>query len=132
METRTPDHEKATIKAFVVANKPERFLGFISNPKRRDKFLRELAHFRHLDPRFTKALPPRNQCPKAVAAPLRARGAGDTCWVISELGRIDGPEMSLESALSEIIGIGMGTILSCIPGKLAYFEDEDSRFILEK
>jgi hypothetical protein len=30
------------------------------------------------------------------------------------------------------VGRQMGTIISCIPGKLAYFEDEDGRYILER
>jgi hypothetical protein len=33
--------------------------------------------------------------------------------------------MELEKALAEIIGQGMGTFISCIPGKLGYFEGED-------
>jgi hypothetical protein len=32
----------------------------------------------------------------------------------------------------EIIGYGMGTIICCIPGKLAFVESEEGRFILEK
>jgi hypothetical protein len=44
---------------------------------------------------------------------------------------LDGREHSLESALGEVVGYGMGMILSCIPGKLAFVESEDGRFILE-
>ncbi len=32
----------------------------------------------------------------------------------------------------EIVGNGMGTVLSCIPGQLAFVETEDERFILER
>jgi hypothetical protein len=38
--------------------------------------------------------------------------------------------MDLEAALQATIGYLMGTFISCMPGKLAYFEDEDSRGIL--
>jgi hypothetical protein len=34
--------------------------------------------------------------------------------------------------LSELVGYGMGVILSCIAGRLAFVESEDGRFILEK
>ena len=132
MSARARDHEEAVIKAFVVPDKQERFLGFISNAKRRDKFLRELAHFRHLNPRFITPIPTRDHTPGALVSLLRGKGTGETCWVISEWERLDGREMSLESALSEIVGYGMGTIVSCVPGRLAYFEDEDGRFILER
>jgi len=40
--------------------------------------------------------------------------------------------MELAVALKEVVGRQMGTFLSCIPGKLAYFEDEDVRYILER
>jgi len=45
---------------------------------------------------------------------------------------MDGREFPLIDALKRIVGYGMGTIVSCIPGKLGYFEDEDGRCILEK
>ena len=37
-------------------------------------------------------------------------------------------------ALSKTVGMDAGTLISCIPGKLAYFEMEgaDERFILER
>jgi hypothetical protein len=40
--------------------------------------------------------------------------------------------LGLEIALKETVGRQMGTFISCIPGKLAYFEDEDGRYILER
>jgi hypothetical protein len=40
--------------------------------------------------------------------------------------------MPLDQALKATVGNGIGTILSCIPGKLAYFEDEEERFILHR
>jgi len=125
------DHERATIRAFVLPNKQERFLSFTSNPKSRHKFVRELAHFRHLDPRYIKPIAPRDHTPDAIATLLRSKGAGNKCWVISELERLDGREISLESVLSEVVGYGVGTIVSCISGRLAYFEDEDARCVLE-
>jgi len=35
--------------------------------------------------------------------------------------------MPLEDAMKEISGGDMGTILSCIPGKLAFFRGEEMR-----
>jgi hypothetical protein len=45
---------------------------------------------------------------------------------------LDGKDIYLEEALEEIVGRGMGAILSCIPGRLAFMETEDERFILER
>jgi len=33
-------------------------------------------------------------------------------------------EMDLETALKETVGYQMGTLISCVPGRLGYFEDE--------
>src|SRR5258707_9757228 len=46
------------------------------------------------------------------------RGAGPSCWVISENSDLDGKEADLLLARKETIGYQMGTIISCIPGKL--------------
>jgi len=40
--------------------------------------------------------------------------------------------LDLEEALGEIIGRSFGAFLSRIPGKLAYVEKEDGRWILER
>ncbi len=41
--------------------------------------------------------------------------------------------MELLSALEQVVGYGGGAVISCIPGRLGYFEDEwKERFILEK
>jgi len=42
--------------------------------------------------------------------------------------------MNHEEALGEVVGRQMGTFLSCIPGRLAYFEGEDMgfRWVLER
>src|SRR6478735_7445667 len=50
---------------------------------------------------------------------------------------IEGKEMPLSSALEHIVGLGMPSIISCIPGKLAYFESEQGygaspRYVLKR
>ena len=37
---------------------------------------------------------------------------------------LDGRELDLAEALREVIGKGFGTLISCLPGRLAYFEGE--------
>jgi hypothetical protein len=43
---------------------------------------------------------------------------------MSESKDLDDREIELEEALDLIIGLGSGALLSCIPGRLAYFEGE--------
>jgi hypothetical protein len=126
------NHEEATIKAFIRHNRQERCLRFLSDPKRRRKFTAELAHFKELDAKYALRIPPNQRKSASVLKLLVSMGAGTKVWVISESSELDGREMDLDGALKETIGYGMGTIISCIPSRLAYFEDEDSRYILQR
>jgi hypothetical protein len=126
-------HEEAVVKSFIEPSRQERFLGFLAAPKKRRKFTDELAHRRDrfLNSKFLKSIPPSQTNPTSLYALLKQLGAPDICWVISE-GDLDGQEVELITALREIVGCGMGTIISCVPGRLAYFESEDERYILQR
>lgn len=126
------NHEEALVKAFIPAHRQERFLEIIAKPKKRAKLLTELSHFKALNPQFMVAIPSNQRSPLALAKILRAKGAGATCYVMSENRQLDGREMDLDAALKETVGGQMGTLISCVPGRLGYFEDEDGRCILER
>ena len=140
---RSADHEQRAIRAFVQQDKQERFLGFLGDPKNRKKFTESLAHFRWLDQRFATPIP-RKVDPKLklwerhvqgienIYRLLKSKGAGASCWVISEDPEIDGRELDLRTALEHVNGRQIGTILSCVPGKLAYFESEDETLLLTR
>ena len=126
------NHEERLIKAFFVPSKRERYLEMIANPGKRKKFVLELSHFKALDPRYCFGVPKVEHTPEQIAVFLTRKGAMASCRVTSEDSDLDGKEMPLLEALKRVIGYQMGTFLSCIPGKLAYFEDEDDRWILER
>jgi hypothetical protein len=129
----TPNQcEVETIRAFVAATKRERYIGFVSNEKRRKEFVRDLAHFGDFDLRWIIRIAPSSQKPEDIHTILKAHGAPELCHAISEFMELDGKELRLIDALKRIVGYQMGTILCCLPGRLAYFENEDSRFILER
>jgi hypothetical protein len=142
-ETQSVDHEAAVIRAFVQRDKQERFLAFLANPKSRKKFTESLSHFHWFDPRFATPIPWKVD-PKLklwdrhvqgidnIYRLLKSKGAGLTCWVLSEDSEIDGHELDLSAALEHVSGREIGTILSCIPGKLAYFESEDETLLLAR
>lgn len=124
------NHEEELIRSFVMPTKRQRYLDFVSKPKTRQKFLRELAHFKSLGPRYLLAIPSNKQRAKDIALILSQKSAPPLCWV--EDRRLDGKEMPLSEALNDVVGRQMGTFLSCIPGKLAHFEGEEDRWILER
>ena len=131
--TSTPmNHEEATVQSFIIPVRRERYLEFLKSPKNRKKFIDLLAHFKHLDPKFATNVTGNQSNPSALLKLLLGKGAGTKCWVISENAELDGKEIDLHNALKETVGRQMGTFISCIPGKLAYFENEDGRYILER
>ena len=106
-------------------------MSFLASAKHRRKFTVELAHFKGLDERFSQSIPPKSaHTVKEICQLLKSMGAGQTVWIISELASLDGRELGLEEALSQVRGREIGSVLSCIPGKLAYFEDEEKQRLL--
>jgi hypothetical protein len=67
-----------------------------------------------------------------IALELQKRHSPSIVFAISEDPSLDQKELPLIEALKQIVGRGMGTVLSCIPGHLAFVETEDERFILER
>jgi hypothetical protein len=68
---------------------------------------------------------------------LSRLGASNDCYAMLWNHTIDGKHMSLSSALEVAVGKGSPSIISCIPGKLAYFEAEQvygppPRYILKR
>ena len=127
------DHEAAVL-TFVLQPTRRRLAEQIAIPKRRLKALqRTLSHLNDLDPRYAKRIPPAEQTPDHITALLGQRGAPANCYVISE-GDLDAKTMPLAEALTCIVGSGMGTLISCVPGRLGYFDGEDpgERYILER
>jgi hypothetical protein len=127
-------HEEQFARCFIVPQKRARYLALLESKRGRAKLLNGFNHCHDLDPRFAKEIPSGQQSADSIEALLRRKGASDTCYVMSDNRAIDGKEMSLPEALSATVGMDCGTLISCIPGKLAYFELEafDGRYILQR
>ena len=82
--------------------------------------------------RYIVRIAPSSQHAPNIECLLRAKGATETCLAISEMTSIDAKFIPLADALKSTIGYQMGTILCCIPGRLAFFENEDGRYIFER
>jgi hypothetical protein len=63
---------------------------------------------------------------------LQKRHSPKIVYAISEDPALDQKEFPLVKALNQIVGRGMGTVLCCIPRRLAFVETEEERFILER
>ena len=122
----------ALIAAFVKRNKRDRYREILSSPRLRHKFTDQLAHFADFDPKYRLPLPSNKLFVDNIVIELRKRHSPNIVFAISEDPALDQKELPLVEALRQIVGRGMGTVLSCIPGRLAFVETEDERFILER
>ena len=125
-------HEHSLIAAFVKRSKRNRYREILSNPRLRHKFTHKLAHFTDFDTKYRLPIRSEKLFVGNINVELKRRHSPNMVFAISEDPGIDQKELPLIEALERIVGRGMGTVLSCIPGRLAFVETEDERFILDR
>lgn len=120
------------VASFIKRNKRDRYREFVSDARLRHKFTTQLAHFKDFDPTYRLPIPSDKLFVESIARELDKRRSPKSVFVISEDPALDGKELPLVRALQEIVGRGMGAVVSCVPGRFAFVETEDERFILER
>ena len=121
-------HEVEFVRAFIPSDRRERAIFLLADSKRRRKFTDKLAHFDGFERKYvTPVTPSVARSATEMTSLLRTKGAGEGCWIISERGFLDRRKMQLDDALSEVWGGSFGTIVSCVPGKLAFFRNEEMK-----
>ncbi len=118
------EHEVAFVKTFVRSDKQQRYLAFLSDPRRRQKILGRLNHNADFEWSLAHRIPPHQRNSDELEKLLQKRGAGPLCHIISDGHDIDGQDMSLREALAIVLMHDSGSVLSCIPGKLAVYRSE--------
>ncbi len=126
------DVEHSFVGAFVKRGKRDRYRNLLANPKLRHKFISQLAHFSDADPKYRLPIPGSKLFVENIAVELRKRHSPKIVYAISEDPALDQKHLPLEDALKHVVGRGMGTVLYCIPRRLAFIETEEDRFILER
>lgn len=133
------EQEEIIVKSFFTKSLRERVMFELSSSKRRKDALSRLCHTYHttLIERYMVEIPKPNSNPAEIEAILKSYGAGKSCYVISWSDELDGKHLPLRTALERAVGLGLPSIISCIPGKLAYFEAEQEygappRYILKR
>lgn len=125
-------HEISLVGAFIKRNKRDRYREFVSDARLRHKFTSQLPRFKDFDPKYRLHIPSSKLFVENIARELDKRRSPKIVFVISEDPALDGKELPLLEALQAIVGRGMGAVVSCVPGRLAFVETEDERFILER
>jgi hypothetical protein len=130
--------EEIIVKSFFVKRIRKRAIFELFSSQRRKDALSRLSNGREvLIEKYMIEIPKPNSDPEYIASLLKSHGARKTCYVISWNEEIDGKYLPLETALNQAVGYGMPSLISCIPGKLAYLETEQCdgpppRYILKR
>lgn len=126
--------EEAFVKAFLTSEKRARFLQFLANPRRRKEILAKLNRDLPFMREFASTVPGDQDFPEELEKLLQAKGAGPTCHVIADGLKADGRELPLREALNLVCLHPFGAILSCVPGRLAYYKPEapEAGILLER
>ena len=118
------EHLEAFIRGFATGNERQRLLALMSTAGGRKRLRRDLhRYFDGLEGPHVHQLPHEHTFPAPLYDLLRSKGAPEQCFVISEFSQVDGREMLLRDALEDV-QCGTTSIVSCIPGKLAWLECE--------
>ncbi len=121
------------VGTFIAQSKRERYAGFLGSAKGRLKFIDSLYHFNDFDPAVVVELPAGLETREGVLKELQRRGDGRSCYIISADSGLDRTTSELSDAIGRVFALVQGTIISCILGRLAYYEGEapKNRFILD-
>lgn len=125
-------HENLLVNTFISNKQKQRISSLLKSKKGRQKIRALLPHSIEFEAKFICKIPDNKQTAENIFSLLISKNAPDICYLISEHTSFDGKMMQLEEALKKIVGSGIATIISCIPGELAYYEGEDlkNRLIL--
>lgn len=133
------EYEEALVRNFFNKKIQDRFIYELGSLKKRVNALSRLCYKypeifvqEHL-----VEIPPPNSDYMEIYRLLKSQGAKDDCYAISFNKNIDGQYLALKNALTEAVGFGMPSIISCFPARLLYFESEQetgppARFIIKK
>src|ERR1041385_4702812 len=129
---RVNSHERLFIQEFVIPERRGRWLEALGSTKRRRSFLTRLADSRDFVFEYMHPISPNRHQVGSIVAILQNLGAPNDCHAISQIAEVDGLDLALNECLEIVIGAGLGSVLSCLPGQLAYYEEETpgKRFIL--
>lgn len=120
--TSSLDLEIKVVERFVLKIKQDRYLTLIKGEKSRYKFIKELSHF--VDFRTELFEEVKGDVHQFVKDRTKSLRQFHDCYLISELSKLDQKRLSIDKALNEIIGCGMGTLLVFGDAEIVYYEGE--------
>lgn len=133
------EQETQFIQRFVRCDRRERARLELLSAKKRGAFLGRLCHTyaEIFDMRYLKPVSFPNSDYRAILQTLINKNAPKQCYVISGSTELDGQYADLPGALERVVGLGLPSVVICMPGSLGYFEAEQEagpppRYLLER
>ena len=126
------NYDEEIIRLFVHKDRKERYLFKLAHPGRRDEVVGALHGQIEFDPRCSTELPHPID-PQYLCRMMKARGAGEYAYVMSNNENLDGRVLPLLDALEGCVDSTTGTIVYCLEGQVGYYESNDAGcFLLHK
>jgi hypothetical protein len=121
-----PDHLEAIVGLFVKKAKRDRIRELAAKPGRRADLRNDLLHdTRSLDPSVLVALPAHGTSADGVVKRLRAAGAGDRAYCITDVTDADDRELPLVDAVTAVLGRSVDSLVFPIGSRVAYYENHE-------
>ena len=117
--------ELLLFKTFVIKQRQDRYINLLATDKGRKKLRSYIAHFEDIESKYSTPLHSLKTHQELVDL-LKSKGAPPTCYIIAENSKYDMKTLPLNDAITQLFNSGMAFFLSCIPGKLVYYESENS------
>jgi hypothetical protein len=115
--------EQILINKFIVKEKQNRYLKFLSKENTRRKFTKELYHFSDFNWKLFRKIPGSENERETITSKLKGKKNVSSCYIISDDSKFDGKIFSVEYAITNVVGIE-GTILIFGDAEIVYYEGE--------
>lgn len=123
-----PDTEEeiAFVEAFIIPAKRERYKLLLANRKRRSEILDRLNHVLDLIPALATRVESNRLGIEGIENLLVQHGADtkEPVYILSDVRELDGLRLPLRDALNKVFQHDFGSVVCCLPGKLAYYKPE--------
>ncbi|PJZ64108.1 hypothetical protein CH371_19785 [Leptospira wolffii] len=121
------EHIDGFAKAFIEKSYRDRFSQIKSSKRVRDKVRVKLSHFNHfIDEKIHRVAGDLQNLESIYKLLINSLPhVPDEGYIVSENSEIDGKFYPLAECLVKVDGRGLSSIISIVPGKLAYYEGED-------
>lgn len=117
--------EQQMVEKFVVKAKRERYLLFLTGPKRRHQILDRLNYAFDYDPGCATKLMAGQRTKDGLLELLRSRYVDEICRLMADGNNYDGWDLRLEVGVSLLLDNQWGALLICPPKPIAVYKSED-------